>query len=456
MNIKDSRFLFISTLVTLILSQPSFASNQHSEKGVSDKSVSEFYRYPGEKKEKRSSDIRPVFWNAVSSALNKSAALNSARMAWEASEESVNEAKGQRWPQVNVGTNSRAAKLSKGERSTDDQLATFYVNMTTSLYDFGKLDNTIKSRVYKENAAKLGIRLEMENVAWQVSTTMIELSKERQIREIAREYINKMTSLVTMLKGIVESDVGRRSELTQAMGKLLQAQSQFDNADARVRDYEIVLERYLGDSLPQLPKATVWQVPMQNIEKQLLQVDEHPQIMQAIANARAARSEADATRSSGLPTLNWVVNKNTARDDYGRSQAFETGIQVNWGLFSGGSTLAAEKAALLRAQASDEQANDQLQELKKKVKAASQDAKTGLQRADLYHDFAQVSDKIRSDFYEQWYHLGKRTLLDVLSAENDYFNNRINEVTNRFNAYNAIFKSHADSGTLIPWLNMQE
>lgn len=400
-------------------------------------------------------EVRALFWRAVSEALYQSPALNSAKATWQASEESVSEAKGQRWPQIDLTSNSRSVGLGSGERAVDDQVATFGLNVVTNLYDFGQLNQTIQSREEKVDAAKFGVRAEMENIAWQVSNAMIELNKQQLLIQISNEYVSQMDKLVTMLQGIVNSDAGRRSELTQATSKLLQAQSQLNNAVARARDYEIILSRYLGNLALTLPNTSIWRIPPQNLEAQLGQVSMHPQILQARADVQSARSEAKAIRSSGLPSLNWVVSKSTAKDYNGREQALETGIQLSWGVFRGGSTLASEKAALLRAEASKEKADDQLQELKRKVIAADQDAKTGLQRAELYLSLTKESDKIRHDFYEQWYHLGKRSLLDVLTSENDYYNNRVNEVTNRFDAYNAIFKGYADSGTLIPWLQMK-
>jgi outer membrane protein TolC len=55
-------------------------------------------------------------------------------------------------------------------------------------------------------------------------------------------------------------------------------------------------------------------------------------------------------------------------------------------------------------------------------------------------------------FYLQWHHLGKRTLLDVLSAENEHYGNQVSEITNRFDGYQAILRQYASAGTLARWL----
>lgn len=91
---------------------------------------------------------------------------------------------------------------------------------------------------------------------------------------------------------------------------------------------------------------------------------------------------------------------------------------------------------------------------RKAVGYVSQDGAAGsrLQRAELYRDLAVESGQIREDFYLQWHHLGKRTLLDVLSAENEHYGNQVSEITNRFDGYQAILRQYASAGTLARWL----
>jgi adhesin transport system outer membrane protein len=59
---------------------------------------------------------------------------------------------------------------------------------------------------------------------------------------------------------------------------------------------------------------------------------------------------------------------------------------------------------------------------------------------------------VRKQFFEQWYHLNRRTLLDVLLAESDFYANRVAEVTTQFDAYQSVLKMRLNSGTLLQWL----
>ena len=76
-----------------------------------------------------------------------------------------------------------------------------------------------------------------------------------------------------------------------------------------------------------------------------------------------------------------------------------------------------------------------------------------LERADLYKELSVETDNVRQSFYEQWYHLGKRTLLDVLIAETDHYGNKVSEINSRFDGYGAIVRQYASAGVLVQWLS---
>ncbi|WP_368763927.1 TolC family protein, partial [Enterobacter asburiae] len=403
-------------------------------------------RAPGEH------EIRMLFNDAVNTALSISPEVRGAQFNTEAAQANVDEAKGQRWPQVDVGTRSKSVQFGGGQRGYSDSRPAVTVNVATTLLDFGRTSNTIKSREELHLAAKENTGAQAENIAWQVSSALIELSKQRQIIVLSQKYVARMNELVEMLDGIVKVDQGRRSELTQARGRFLQAQSSLDTAVSRARDTEIILNRLLGDTTVPLPKASVWNLAPGELEKQLSAIERHPTIRQAQAETASALADAEAARSAAYPTVTWNVGKSTGRDELGREQAWETNVNLSWPIFRGGSQRAAELSAARRADASREAIEQQSRDLDNRVRAADQDARSMLERAELYHNLSIESDRIRHDFFDQWYHLGRRTLLDVLSAESDFYGNQVAEVTNRFDGYSAIFRSYASSGTLLLWL----
>jgi outer membrane protein, adhesin transport system len=397
-------------------------------------------------------DLRRIFAAAVQAAADRSPQVRQAEAEYEAAKADVNEAKGQRWPQVDIGSQSKGLQFGPGYRQDDNVGNAINLNITTSVFDWGRIKKTIGSREQLSIAAQQRYQSELENSAYEVINTLVELGKQRIITDVSQKFVDRMTELVRMLGEIVAIDAGRGSELTQARGRLLQAQANRDAAQAKVRDGELNLRKLVGEDAVPIPRTREWQVQLANEMELLSDVGEHPSVQQARAEANAADLNAEVVKASARPQLNWVVNANTGRDVLGRRQSWQTMLTLNWGAFRGGSASAAYQAADQRAAASWQRIEQQQRDLEYAVRSADQDAHTFLERADLYHNLSAETNRVRKAFFEQWYHLGRRTLLDVLIAESDHYGNRVSEITTRFDGYQAVFREYASAGALVRWL----
>ncbi|AZF60122.1 TolC family protein [Pseudomonas sp. R11-23-07] len=396
-------------------------------------------------------ELRAVFNRAVEAAIERAPTIFRAKAEQQAAEEDIAEAEGQRWPQVDIGTQTSPVNFGKG---SDAETGSGGINLavTTPVYDWGRIRHSIDSRKRLSHAADESLESEKETLGYEVVTTMIELGKQRIIVDLSQQFADRMNELVKMLAGIVAVDRGRSSELTQAKARMLQAQALRDSANAKAKDAEITLRKLVGDRPVAIPRTTEWNIRLANLDLLLNDAKEHPTIRKATAETESAELQAKAVRAGGLPQLNWVISKSTAEDTLGREQPWQTNLSVTWGAFRGGSTRAAERAALQRADASRYEVDQQRRDLEFRIRTADHDARTMLERSELYRELTNESGRIREDFFQQWHHLGKRTLLDVLSAENEHYSNQVSEITNRFDGYQSILRQYAGAGTLARWL----
>jgi adhesin transport system outer membrane protein len=294
-----------------------------------------------------------------------------------------------------------------------------------------------------------------QQVAYDTVNALIELRRNQQAMVLSDAYVGRMTQLVEMLGEIVKSDRGRDSELVQARGRRLQALATRDLVAARMREVEINLAKLVGEEV-KLPPQLAWRTPVVDVQEALLAAPEHPALRQARAEAKAADLYAKSVHASRYPQLNWVVSKSTQQDTYGNIQPWSTGLSVQWNAFQGGSAAAAERAAFGRAQAGEEKAMAATRDLEYRLRTSAQQRDAALSRAEEYTPLIKDSDRVRKIFYEQWYHLGRRTLLDVLIAENDHYNNQIAQVNSRYDGEAADLRIRADAAILLPWLGAGE
>ncbi|WP_321852109.1 TolC family protein [Burkholderia diffusa] len=398
------------------------------------------------------SDLRPIFLAAVEAAFDRSPQIQLANASYRAQMADVDEVKGRRWPQLQFSSRSRSVEFGGSTRNSAGHGTAITANVTTSIFDWGYLSKSIKSRQKTADAGKEYYDGQLENSAYTVTTAMAELAKQRLLITVSQQFVDRMQQLVTMLAQIVAVDRGRASELTQAKARLLQAQASRDAVAAKARDTELTLRKLVGERPLNLPLASAWNIVPAPLELLLSDMDKHPQIRQARAEAQAAQLQAEAVRVSSRPSINWIVSKTIGRDEIDRTQPFQTMLTLNWNAFQGGSAKAAEIAALERARASEQKIEQARLDLGYAIRAADEDARTLLNRASLYGNLVGETDSVRKAFFDQWYHLGKRTLLDVLQAESDHYGNRVNEITTRFDGYQAVFRELSSAGELIRWL----
>ncbi|MCI0151904.1 TolC family protein [Paraburkholderia sediminicola] len=399
-----------------------------------------------------SATMRSIFLSAVEEAVKRSPEVGQAHAAYEAANSEVDEAKGQRWPQVDIGSQTQGLQFGPGSRNGYNNGNAVTATVTTTVYDWGRTKNTIGSREQLSDAARSHGVVVRDQIAFDVTSTLIELGKQRVIVDLSQQFVERMATLVKMLSEIVAVDRGRGSELTQAKARLLGAEAARDSAQAKVRDAELALRKLVGETAPPIPRTRDWPIQPGNLPQLLQQVDAHPSLRQIQSEANAADLNTKVVKASGLPSMNWVVGANAGVGGAGQRAPWQTMLTLNWAAFRGGSTQAATAAAGYRAQATWQRLDQQRRDLEYGIRTADQDALTMLSRADQYRRLSAETDQVRKAFFEQWYHLGKRTLLDVLIAENDHYGNSVSEVTNRFDGYAAVLREYASAGVLVDWL----
>ncbi|MDR0807337.1 MAG: TolC family protein [Enterobacteriaceae bacterium] len=404
----------------------------------------------------RGIDGKAFIKGIVTQALNYSPEIKNAQASSTAAKYDIDQIKGQRWPQVKVGANSPISNFGGGTRNDNSSGindTSGSVSMSTTVFDFGKTSNSIQSAEETSNASLQTIKLTHNQIAYETINSLLELDRYQQDIQIAKAYEKRMNDLVHMLSQITETDKGRGSELVQARSKLLQAQTNVQQLESKWRDIQIKLTRLVGHDV-KLPGKLQWNDTSVTPSKVLSALDNHPQILRAKAEVQASLHKADAIKSSAYPNINWIVSKSTAKDSYGDESSWYTGVNVEWDLFTGGSNTASQSAAVQRARATQMQFETSVLELKYKIRSMIQTRDSAFTRAKDYRELSAETDRVRTMFYEQWYYLGKRSLLDVLTAENDHFNNQVSAINNQYDAYSANVGIMAESAILLPWLGM--
>ncbi|QEY75515.1 TolC family protein [Pseudomonas denitrificans (nom. rej.)] len=385
----------------------------------------------------------------VNTALNISPEMKQADANWQAAKGDVDQAKGARWPQVQVSASSKTLQSKKSDNYNNDGTTT--VQMTTPVYDFGAISHTIDSRSSTANAQEEAKGQTQVTVAYNTASGVLELAHQQEALAISDRYVARMRELVNMLSQISDVDPGRRSEVVQARSRLLQAETARNMVLSKLQEQKTTLAKLVGEDVT-VPANARWEWAPITLNDALGSMQDRPSLRQARWEKEAALASAESVKSSRYPKLNWVVGRSSGSNMLNNEEPWSTGLAVEWQAFSGGSASAAQRAAYARANAAEEKMEATRRESEYLIRNLVEQRDLSAARVDDYKALLVESDRVRKMFYDQWYHLGKRTLLDVLIAENEYYSAQIAASDTYYNAKASDLRIRAETSGLLAWL----
>lgn len=396
-----------------------------------------------------------VLRRLVENALLRSPQLRDAEAAWHAAQMDIDDVKGARWPRVDVSATSKSRVFGTGNPYGNGTTNRATLSLTYTLYDGGKTSKQISAREFQEQSAHAKYLLVREQTVYDTTSAYLQILKYRRLVDLHEQNIGRLGLLVEKMSEIVQTIAGRRSELTQATARLLQAKDNKVATEARLHEYEIQLLKLVGPE--NRPKAGGNSLP--NIEP--IAPDAgikyaktgHPLLLAAEADTQAFGASAEAIRAGNYwPIFDLQAAKTSGVDIMGYSDPGQMYATLKWNAFQGLSGRAQEKAMLERANAAQERYQQAAFEIEYKLNSAWAEYNNQIERVASLEVLATSTEQVRSDYFAQWETLGKRSLLEVLTAENEHMSTMVGLVSSELDQRLAATKLRYESGTLAAWL----
>jgi adhesin transport system outer membrane protein len=182
----------------------------------------------------------------------------------------------------------------------------------------------------------------------------------------------------------------------------------------------------------------------------------NPSLNAANAEISAADAAVRGARAAYYPRLNVELSSNRNENLAGiRGQVDNDALMLvmRWNLFRGGSDRAQERAFAERRYAAIDTFADTRRTVEEKLAIALYAKATSEERLAYLQEHAILSLEVL-DAYKQQLDLGRRTLLDVLNAENELFSARSNFVAGRYEDLFNQYAIEAAKGTLVKSLGI--
>jgi adhesin transport system outer membrane protein len=403
---------------------------------------------------------------AVEAAMQTHPEINQAAENKTAIEFEREQAQGQYYPQISVEGSAGVRRLENATRRSlniaDQELYPMEAGLRFQqiVFDGGARRSEVKYQASRTDGAAFRVEERAQFVALQVSRQYLDYLLQQRIVAASEDNIAFHTKLVEDLKqGVAKGSISIADQ-QQAQERLQAARTRLIEANQDLVNISASFRTLTGLDLVDgatLPPSLADSIPA-SLEDSIARTrDQNPRVREAQADVDAAYAMVNKAKAEALPTMSLEGNARIGDDIdgfRGETNDLQGGLVVRWDIFNGG----IRKAKIQEMYRREREARFRLEQM---IREAEEDVRTSWNAWDsqgkLVKELDQqsaVSDELLRSYRSQ-FNVGRRSLLDVLDAQNTRYNVQVRAETARFAQFFAEFKVLAALNGLIQAMQVQ-
>ncbi|MFC0309346.1 TolC family protein [Gallibacterium trehalosifermentans] len=327
--------------------------------------------------------------------------------------------------------------------NTDQPKFTPGVSASMNIYSFGAVEKKISASVANEESLHYKYDETRENLAYRITELYLLALRYNDTLAAQSQGLARLQTIIQEIGAIADNDDGRRSEFVQAQARLFAVKQQMNTTERDLQDTLSQLQRYSGIKLSRTSLQDPFHSMTTTILKKHFSQSQrlHPSYKTADANIKTAYATLEAEKASRYPKLDLVGQ--VTKDD---RQVYLT---ISWDMFNRANTYSVqEKAQLLNAEKN--RLNKTILDLQEKTRNA-------LINLDEYSkQIKTLSNQVNSlyevtQFYKLQFSIAKRSLLDLLNAENELLNAELSKVITEYQFRHSYLDYLYSQGMTFHW-----
>lgn len=400
---------------------------------------------------------------AVDMAMKNSPDVGIVAAQKRASDYAVDQARGGYYPSVDVAFGYGFDKSKTDTFSTEDywRRGEASLSIRQMLFDNSATYNEVKRNEAKLLADTYSVEGTSEQIALATVKAYLDVMRAREEVALTKENLETHEKTYEQIADRAESGVGSRSDQDQAEARLALSQANLVAAEANLKDAEIAYMRYTGeypDALVEPAEVNPELIPATLEDATKKAKDNNPMLKLAKADIEEAKAQYGAAKSAMGPNIFLEAGVDHLRDAGGTAGDDDTTyamLRMRWNLYRGGSDQA-------RARSMKELSNQAVETMKRTMVqldqsvALSWNALTSVSaRLPSLQQHAE-SSRLTRDAYVDQFDIGKRTLIDLLDTENEYYTSSVSYINAQYLEMYARYRLLADMGMLLDTLNVEK
>jgi len=377
---------------------------------------------------------------ALTQAWRNNPALEAERASLRSAEDQVDQAKGGYYPQVKlfggVGTSHQGVDFMAipGFSLPIDTiiLNTRQVGLEVdqSLYAGGRISGGVETADKLRAAEEARLHVTEQDLLLAAAQAYMDVLQYQAVSDLEQSNERVLQQALDDAQANFDNGEVTHTDVDEAKARLAGAQAARIQAEGALTAAQASYERVVGSPPDGLQQPAPLAGLPANQQEALKLAERNYSVQAAQYTSDAARSNVDVAASALKPTLQLSGQVSKAREPQFLFERLDTRsimLELSMPLYAGGSLSSELHAAQHQAESSDQRAADAVRAARDEaVRAwqAYQTAKAGLAAIESQITAAQSA----YDGVEAEYKVGDRTTLDVLNAEQELLNARVNEV----------------------------
>lgn len=293
--------------------------------------------------------------------------------------------------------------------------------------------------------------------------THTDILRTREIVRLSKENVRRHEQLLRQVIDRQATGADSLADVSQARSRLARSQTQAADAESSMMAAEALYFRLTGFPVTARRMAPVASpaFPYAEYEPIFTLAREHnPKLAALKADVEASKAGKELSEAAYHPNINVEAGPSYMTKGVGGkasewTQGMDAMLVMRWNIFNSGADKDGVEASAARVRQSRQTFYSFDDDLRNAVESSWISMENAKRQTVLYTDATRYSGETLAAYKEQ-FQLGQRSILDVLDAENELYNNAVQKVTASYNIPVSCYRLLALGGTLLQELGIPQ
>ena len=383
----------------------------------------------------------------------------------EAIEFELRQARGLYLPKVDLEAGVGVRRLNnpsrRRQRIDDDPLypSDVGVTITQKLFDgFGRRAE-VERQAARVDSASFRVLERSEFIALNVTREYFQIVLQYKIIEAAKKNVRVHQRIASEISRVEEQGNLTAADRQQARERLIAARVRLKEATEELITAKIAFNKLVGMPAGQVktPQLMSHKVPKSLKEAIGIARNKNPRLKISSSDIATAHALIKSARSNYFPEVSIEGNARYGEDIdgvEGREDDLQARLVLKWNLYKGGIDVANEQEQIRRASEARHRHHQAHREVEEAVRVSWERMQRQREIYSLYSTQLITNNTLVSS-YNQQFRVGRRSLLDLLDAQNTRFNTEVLALTSNYAHRFAQYRLLAATGQLLDVLNLK-